>query len=35
MQYIAPTRLGMEIVERDIDRTELYTAEEAFFCGSG
>jgi branched-chain amino acid aminotransferase len=25
----------MEVVERDIDRTELYVAEEAFFCGSG
>ena len=25
----------MEVVERDIDRTELYVADEAFFCGSG
>ena len=25
----------MEVAERDIDRTELYVAEEAFFCGSG
>ena len=25
----------MDVVERDIDRTELYVAEEAFFCGSG
>jgi branched-chain amino acid aminotransferase len=25
----------MEVVERDVDRTELYVAEEAFFCGSG
>jgi branched-chain amino acid aminotransferase len=24
-----------EVVERDIDRTELYLADEAFFCGSG
>ncbi|MBI4255851.1 MAG: hypothetical protein HY616_12335 [Candidatus Rokubacteria bacterium] len=23
------------MAERDIDRTELYVAEEAFFCGSG
>lgn len=26
--------LGIEVVERTIDRTELYTAEEAFLCGS-
>lgn len=26
--------LGLEIVERNIDRTELYTADEVFFCGS-
>jgi branched-chain amino acid aminotransferase len=23
------------VEERDIDRTELYVCEEAFFCGSG
>lgn len=27
--------LGLPVVERDIDRTELYTADEAFFCGTG
>lgn len=27
--------LGTEVVERDVDRTELYIADEAFFCGSG
>ena len=27
-------RLGYEIEERTIDRTELYTADEAFLCGS-
>ncbi len=27
--------LGCEPVERDIDRTELYVADEAFLCGSG
>jgi branched-chain amino acid aminotransferase len=27
--------LGVEVVEREIDRTEVYNAEEAFFCGSG
>ncbi|MFB3818734.1 MAG: aminotransferase class IV, partial [Candidatus Methylomirabilales bacterium] len=26
--------LGLEFVEREVDRTELYVAEEAFFCGS-
>jgi branched-chain amino acid aminotransferase len=27
--------LGLEVVEREVDRTELYVADEAFFCGSG
>lgn len=27
--------IGAEVVERDIDRTELYLADEAFFCGTG
>ncbi len=27
--------LGLEVVERSIDRTEVYLAEEAFFCGTG
>jgi branched-chain amino acid aminotransferase len=27
--------LGVTVVERDIDRTEAYVADEAFFCGSG
>lgn len=27
--------LGIEVVERDVDRTEVYIADEAFFCGSG
>jgi branched-chain amino acid aminotransferase len=35
MEYVCPEVLGMEVVERVIDRTELYTADEAFFCGSG
>lgn len=26
---------GLTVVERDIDRTELYIADEVFFCGSG
>lgn len=28
-------RLGLEVVERPVDRTELYAADEAFLCGSG
>jgi len=27
--------LGVEVVERNIDRTEVYIADEAFFCGTG
>jgi len=27
--------LEVEVVEREVDRTELYLAEEAFFCGTG
>ena len=27
--------MGVEVVERSIDRTELYQAEELFFCGTG
>ena len=26
--------LGMDVVEREMDRTELYVAEEAFFVGT-
>jgi branched-chain amino acid aminotransferase len=26
--------LGLEVIERDIDRTELYIAEEVFMCGT-
>jgi branched-chain amino acid aminotransferase len=32
---VCPELLGMGVVERQIDRTELYVCEEAFFCGSG
>jgi branched-chain amino acid aminotransferase len=27
--------MGLEVVERPIDRTEIYLCEEAFFCGTG
>jgi branched-chain amino acid aminotransferase len=32
---IAREELGMEICEREIDRTELYLCDEAFYCGTG
>ena len=32
---IAREQFGLETMERPIDRTELYLAEEAFFCGTG
>ncbi|NNJ10056.1 branched-chain amino acid transaminase [Chloroflexales bacterium ZM16-3] len=32
---MAHERLGLTVVERSIDRTELYVADEAFFCGTG
>lgn len=32
---LAAAELGLEVQERDIDRTELYACDEAFFCGSG
>jgi branched-chain amino acid aminotransferase len=32
---LADRELGIETIERSIDRTELYVAEEAFFCGTG
>jgi branched-chain amino acid aminotransferase len=35
IEAICPHLLGLDVVERDIDRTELYVADEAFFCGSG
>lgn len=32
---LAREELGLETVERPVDRTELYVADEAFFCGTG
>ncbi len=29
------SELDVEVVEREIDRTELYVADEVFFCGTG
>lgn len=31
---LAKSELGLKVVERTIDRTELYLADEAFLCGS-
>jgi len=35
IEDLCPTVVGMEVHEREIDRTELYTADEVFLCGSG
>ncbi len=35
IENLCPEVIGMPVVEREIARTELYVAEEAFFCGSG
>lgn len=32
---IAKEELGMEVLECEIDRTELYICDEAFYCGTG
>jgi branched-chain amino acid aminotransferase len=32
---LAREELGLTVVERAIDRTELYVADEVFFCGTG
>jgi branched-chain amino acid aminotransferase len=32
---LARRELGVEVVERCVDRSELYTADELFFCGTG
>lgn len=32
---LARERLGLRVIEAAIDRTELYVADEAFFCGTG
>jgi branched-chain amino acid aminotransferase len=33
--HLAQQELGLAVVERDIDRSEVYIADEAFFCGTG
>jgi len=32
---LAERELGIPVVERTVDRSELYAADEAFFCGTG
>jgi branched-chain amino acid aminotransferase len=33
--HLAQQELALQVVERDIDRSEVYIADEAFFCGTG
>lgn len=35
IKEIAENYLGLEVIEREIDRTELYLADGAFYCGTG
>ncbi len=35
MIELAREEMGLQVMERSIDRTELYVADEAFFCGTG
>lgn len=35
IMQLAKEVLGLEVIERVIDRTELYIADEAFYCGTG
>jgi branched-chain amino acid aminotransferase len=32
---VARDTLGLDVEERDVDRSELYVADEVFFCGTG
>lgn len=34
LMQLMTEEMGLQIVEREIDRTEVYLAEEAFFCGT-
>ncbi|MFZ1756951.1 MAG: branched-chain amino acid transaminase [Caldilineaceae bacterium] len=33
--HLAQAEMGLRVIERPIDRSEVYLAEEAFFCGTG
>jgi branched-chain amino acid aminotransferase len=35
IMHLLKNELGLEVIERPIDRTEVYVADEVFFCGTG
>ena len=35
VMHLLRTEIGLEVVERPIDRSEVYLADEVFFCGTG
>lgn len=35
IKELAEKEFGIEVIEKEIDRTELYIADEAFYCGTG
>ncbi len=35
LMHLAREELGLDVVERSIDRSELYSADEVFMCGTG
>ncbi|NDJ86091.1 MAG: branched-chain amino acid transaminase [Chloroflexi bacterium] len=35
IMHLVSEEMGLEVIERPIDRTEFYVADEAFFCGTG
>jgi branched-chain amino acid aminotransferase len=35
LMHLVREELGLEVIERSIDRTELYCADEVFLCGTG
>ena len=35
VKHLFQDELGIPVVERDVDRTELYIADEVFICGTG
>jgi branched-chain amino acid aminotransferase len=35
VMHLAQQELGLTVIERNIDRSEVYVADEAFFCGTG
>lgn len=35
LMTLAREEMGMDTIERSIDRSEVYTCDEAFFCGTG